>query len=401
MIASWQDGPLSTRAADASAVIVAASLPWSTSISAIATVFWVLSVLAATEKLSDAFRHPVSIAAIALFVAGAIGTLWSDVAWADRLGGLERFLKLLAIPLAIGHFRISERGNWILGAFISSCCAILAVSWLQVAFPVLARRPDLIGIPVKNHIAQGHEFVLCVFILVAFTQSLLQRNVDKAMLLASLATLFVANILFVIWSRTALIVFISLALLYAFRTVSGRAIAVTLVAITVLLTMSWSASPYFRQRLTMATHEAVAYQSGDSTVTSTGMRLEFWRKSLGFISEAPVFGHGIGSIRALFEREAVGKVGVGAETVSNPHNQILAIAIQLGAFGVLVLFLMWGVHLWTFARSAGLAGGLGLAVVVQNIVSSVFNSHLFDSLEGWLYVFGVGIAGGYLAKNAK
>jgi len=33
-------------------------------------------------------------------------------------------------------------------------------------------------------------------------------------------------------------------------------------------------------------------------------------------------------------------------------------------------------------------------VVIQNIIGSLFNSHLFDFTEGWLYVFGVGIAGG-------
>jgi hypothetical protein len=33
-------------------------------------------------------------------------------------------------------------------------------------------------------------------------------------------------------------------------------------------------------------------------------------------------------------------------------------------------------------------------VVVQNILTSLFNSHLFDFVEGWIYVLGVGIAGG-------
>jgi O-antigen ligase len=38
-------------------------------------------------------------------------------------------------------------------------------------------------------------------------------------------------------------------------------------------------------------------------------------------------------------------------------------------------------------------GWVGLTVVVQNIVSSLLNSHLFDFHEGWLYVLGVGVAG--------
>ena len=35
-------------------------------------------------------------------------------------------------------------------------------------------------------------------------------------------------------------------------------------------------------------------------------------------------------------------------------------------------------------------------VVVQNIISSLFNSHLFDFTQGWIYVFGVGVAGGLI-----
>ena len=37
---------------------------------------------------------------------------------------------------------------------------------------------------------------------------------------------------------------------------------------------------------------------------------------------------------------------------------------------------------------------LGLIVVASNIVSSLFNSHLFDFTHGWIYVFGVGVMGG-------
>jgi len=33
-------------------------------------------------------------------------------------------------------------------------------------------------------------------------------------------------------------------------------------------------------------------------------------------------------------------------------------------------------------------------VVVQNVFTSLFNSHLFDFHEGWMYVLSVGVAGG-------
>ena len=63
--------------------------------------------------------------------------------------------------------------------------------------------------------------------------------------------------------------------------------------------------------------------------------------------------------------------------------------------GVFVLYAMWMFHLLLF-RGAGIASWIGLLVVLQNFVSSLLNSHLFDFHEGWMYVIGVGVAGGVM-----
>ena len=86
--------------------------------------------------------------------------------------------------------------------------------------------------------------------------------------------------------------------------------------------------------------------------------------------------------------------------VANPHNQTLNVAIQWGAIGVVVLYAMWLVHLLLF-RGEGLAAWIGLMVVVQNIFTSLFNSHIFDFNEGWMYVLGVAIAGGMMLRESR
>ena len=58
---------------------------------------------------------------------------------------------------------------------------------------------------------------------------------------------------------------------------------------------------------------------------------------------------------------------------------------------------MWFCHLVLF-RGTKLSCWIGLLVVVQNVVSSLLNSHLFDFHEGWMYVLGVGVAGGMALK---
>jgi hypothetical protein len=42
-----------------------------------------------------------------------------------------------------------------------------------------------------------------------------------------------------------------------------------------------------------------------------------------------------------------------------------------------------------------------MVIVVQNIISSLFNSHLFDFVQGWTYVLGVGVAGGTVLRRRE
>jgi hypothetical protein len=69
------------------------------------------------------------------------------------------------------------------------------------------------------------------------------------------------------------------------------------------------------------------------------------------------------------------------------------VAVQWGLFGCVVLYAMWLCHLLLF-RGKNLSSWIGLLVVAQNVVSSLLNSHLFDFHKGWIYVLGVGVAGG-------
>src|SRR5207245_11550792 len=101
-----------------------------------------------------------------------------------------------------------------------------------------------------------------------------------------------------------------------------------------------------------------------SGIASTAQRLAYWRKSIKFLADAPLLGHGTGSIKAQFERDAVGQTGLEAEIVSNPHNQTLAVAVQWGLLGVMLLYAMWLNHLLQFTGQT-LAASARLAVLGQ------------------------------------
>jgi len=389
------------RAADALAVAVAVSLPWSTSATGILLGLLLLALIA-TLKWSELRREvttPVGGLPVLLVVLGVIGMAWADVTLVERWGGLPSFVKLLLIPLLLAHFRRSERGMWVFGGYLGSCVVLLVFSTVVQFVPAISfmsMHPD--NVLVKNAATQSGEFVTCIFgMLFLAVEYLERRRWWRFVGLLAVMLGMVANMFFVATGRTALVIIPVLIVLFAFSKLSRMGTAILFICAIAVGVAGWLSSTYLRDRTTELWTD---YQKSEEnhTVTSSGERVEFYKKSLAFIRQAPIIGHGTGSIGALFGQVATGKVGSAASLSNNPHNQTFAVAIQIGLLGALVLWAMWIAHLLLF-RGSGLVAWIGLVIVVQNIVGSLFNSHLFDFVQGWVYVLGVGVAGGMALKN--
>jgi O-antigen ligase len=305
------------------------------------------------------------------------------------------------LPVLFYHFERSARGVWVFVAFLASCVLLLAMSWLVAFDPRLALKSGAAyGVPVKDYIDQSQEFALCAVALAYPIVTLLRaKRILLATLLIAFSLSFVVNMMFVIVSRTALVTMPVMLAVFALLHLNWRSVVIILCVATVFGGLAWATSPHLRRTTETVLTDYQLYKERNIP-TSIGLRLEFWQKSLRFLSEAPIFGHGTGSTRGLFEEAAVGQVGAAAEIIGNPHNQTLNVAVQWGAIGIGVLYAMWLLHLLLF-RGDGLVAWIGLLVVVQNIFTSLFNSHLFDFHEGWMYVLGVGVAGGMVLKTGS
>ena len=388
---------------DVLAVLVAASLPWSTSLVAIFAVMMLIAMgpfLDVGDFLSS-LKRPICVAPLALFALALVGTLWSDAAWGARLYAVSPTAKLLVLPVLFYHFARSQRGMWVCIAFLVSCTLMVAASWIVAIDPALTLKAKDVasrGIFVKNYIDQSQEFALCAVALAYPVVKLLRaKRVVPALLLCVLAFGFIGNMAFVIVSRTALVTMPIMLAVFGLVHLRWRTNLAILCAAAVVGVAAWAASPQLEWTVKTFSRDYQLYKEKGAS-TSIGERLEFWRKSLGFFADAPIVGHGTGSTRGLFVRAATGPKGLAAsEVIGNPHNQTLNVAVQWGMLGIIVLYAMWLSHLMLF-RGDGAANWIGLLVVVQNIFTSLFNSHIFDFHEGWMYVLGVGVAGGMELK---
>jgi O-antigen ligase len=390
-----------SRVADGLAIAIAIALPWSTSATGILLVLWLLALVTALNwaELRRELLTPAGGLPVLLVLFALLGMAWADATLAERGKALEHFLKLLAIPLLLMQFRRSDKGFWVLGGYLVSCIVLLAASTLVEFVPGFSFVAMKYGhVLVKNEATQSGEFATCIFGMIFLAYESMARR--QWLWLAVLSTLILgmlANIVYVATGRTALVVMMVLFVLFVAKKPGMRGKLVLILAAIVLVAMAALSSSFLRGRVTQIWTDYQKYESVDAR-NSSGERVEFAKKSIAFIRAAPVIGHGTGSIPSLFAKSSVGKTGAKGSATTNPHNQTLAVAIQLGLIGAVILWAMWIAHLLLF-RGGGLAEWIGLVVVVQNIVGSMFNSHLLDFVQGWVYVVGVGVAGGIALKN--
>jgi O-antigen ligase len=383
------------RAIDWLAIGVAISLPWSTSATGILIALWIIASVPSLDlaDLRRVISTPAGGLPLLLWALGVLGMLWADVPWADRLRDVSSFHRLLVIPLLLSHYRRSDNGWRIVTGYLASCTALLGLSLATKLWPDIWR-PDNPGVPVHDQIAQSAEFVMCGFGLSYLAVDAMRaQKTGQAAALVVLVLAFFLNLVFVATSRTELVVIAVVMVLAGVRWRGLRGAVLGAAAFVALAILAWNTSAYLRDRIEHGIWEVQEYRAKGSP-TSIGLRLEWWRDSVALAAQAPLLGHGTGAIKSLIpDRVSEGKTIRGI----NPHNQTITIALQLGLVGSAILFAMWLSHALLF-RGAGPYAWIGLLIVVQNVVGSLFNSHLFDFVQGWTYIWGVGVVGGIVLR---
>ncbi|MGY4420395.1 O-antigen ligase [Bradyrhizobium sp. JR6.1] len=309
---AWRDPARWQTTTDVVAVLIALSLPWSTSLVGIFGVVLLIAIAPTVDLRAfwALLKRPICVAPIALFCLALAGTLWSDAAWGARLYAVGPTAKLLVLPVLLYHFQRSTRGTWVLVAFLVSCTLLMLMSWLVLAYPHLALRapaPSEQGVFVKNYIDQSQEFTLCAVALAYPIVMLLRaKRILPAVLLVAIALSLFANMALVVVSRTALVTVPIMFAVFALLHLRWHSIVLIICAVAALSVVAWYSSPQLRWTAESFQRDYKLYKERNEP-TSLGLRLEFWRKSLGFFAEAPLVGHGTGATRGLIRARRQGR----------------------------------------------------------------------------------------------
>jgi O-antigen ligase len=381
------------RVAVAGATLLAFSIPVSVALdnmllALIWVFFWLIRPL--RQQIPLVLKNPVAGAAWLLFGLLVLGLLHGERHDGDGLRYLTRYLDFLFVPLFIVLFRNPQDRSTGLRCFCIAMIVTFVVARLNALgllqdHPVLPRYPEYPG-AFKFSITHG---VLSTFAGFAF--ALLAREArlwSSRLLFIVLMLTAIQNAVFVAISRTGYVLLSVLAVYFLAVTLPRRYLRVAVLGIAALFALAYTASPTLQLRVVDAVAEAVEWRPGQASGTSVGLRLEFYRTSMDIVRERP-FGAGTGSFPAAYGKAVAGTTRVAS---TNPHNDYLLIAVQIGLPGLaLLLYYFW--QQWRLAPMlpTRLERDLARGLVLTFAIGGMFNSFLLDHTEGLLFAWLTGL----------
>jgi O-antigen ligase len=178
--------------------------------------------------------------------------------------------------------------------------------------------------------------------LVIFAYLVMQRTVlekNRRFLWGGFFLAISYHIFFILKTRTGWLIFIALTVLFIFQYFSLKKqilfYLVSLLLVTGVFYTSHSVRSSMKRTIrNLGNYDVQNYNSR----TSAGLRLDWYKSSVQLIKKKPVFGYGTGAYE-IAQKPLVEKTDIAPTT--DPHNEFLLTAVQIGFVGLSVLLALF------------------------------------------------------------
>ena len=394
--------------------LIAAMLPFSLAATNLAKALMLVFALVTLgqaalrhEKL-QAFarlRTPIVIAAMLLLLA--LSLTWTSAPLREGLHDLNKYGKLLIIPLVLVLLRQRREAAVALGVYVvaesfvvlTSCLLSTGLDLPWVIKPLSVR--VAVAVAYSSYLDQSIMTVGLAALAWHLRSEFPGRHGPKVAI--GLALLCAINVLVLLPGRSAQVALLVVMVLALFWSVPRRARPAAVLVPILLITAVMALVPHFRDRSTAVITESIAFSNGDRSPTSSGIRLALWHRALQAIEERPLAGHGVGSWKTVYRRLEGKELSLVFSALHNPHQEYLLWGVHLGLGGI-VLLLAFLAALARDARPfpAGVRHATDSMIAILAVVC-LFNSSLFDALIGdyFCFLLGVLLAFGVLHQDRE
>ncbi|MFQ5761076.1 MAG: O-antigen ligase family protein [Acidiferrobacterales bacterium] len=366
------------------------SIPVSTALDSVLRVFvlafWVLG--ASYRKKWELIRgNPVAMLSLGMFGLLILGGLYSNASWSEVFKFLVKYSDLVLLALLIPLFQDAQTRRNGLWAFFLTMGVTLLLSYL-IGFGVLPGGGVFKGSAndasvFKSHITQSPLVALTAFAFATFARIADTRR--RRMIWITLAAIAVHNVFFMVQGRTGYVIVGVLFVYFFVEWLGWKGFVVAIVGGTLLVVSAFFLSDVFHARFSRTEAEFSEWRSGQVVFRGVVKRIVFYQNSLAIVRDSPVFGVGTGGFAQTYAEKVKNSR---FPPTSNPHNEYLLIAVQLGLVGLVGLLYLFYTQ-WRLA--ADLPGlferNLARALLLTVMTTSLGSSALLDHSEGLFYAW--------------
>lgn len=359
------------------------SLPLSSTAKSIFLSLSVFAILIVPSNRKDLYRvlsQPWCQAALLLFFVAFVGMVWSPAALKDKFYVLEKYSKLLYLPvLAIGFQDKQTRRyalyGFLLAMLITCMAAILKASGV-IAMQLRGLDPGHI---FRNHIMTGYMMAFAAYLSALL---FISESGKKKTIHAILFLLFSYQILFINIGRTGYVSYVVLMSLFFVQMLSWRQVMLAAVIGSTVLAGVYYQNETMQNRVNQVYIDWREYHQGDKD-TSIGYRLQFHQYAKELFDRHPWVGNGTGGFSYLYHEEK--PIPSWEPKLSEPHSQYWFTLAELGVVGLISLSLFFICLLlasWQLKSMRSVA----FAVILPFLLINFSDSLLFYSGTGYLFI---------------
>jgi O-antigen ligase len=335
------------------------------------------------------------VAVLAVIFAFALSLLWTVAPYADALGSVAKYGKLIVILLIMLLIQSRRDAMWALGAFVFAQSFLVASSWMLFAHlpvPWATSNMALTEYAVfSSYLDQG--IMSAVLAAICWHLRGLAPGRFGRPLAVFLALMALFNVFFVLIGRSGHIVAIALLSIAIMWELPKRQRAVVVLLPFMLVLVLFFSSTKVRERLTQVRTEVQSYSTQVQATTSSGVRLGLWRRAVQIIAQHPLAGSGVGSWSSEYNRlqREEDPAHKDIDGNGNPHQEYLLWGVQLGVPGILLLCSLMLAVLWDTLGMEKPYARAAQSALLALAIACLFNSSIYDALIGDFFCVLIGL----------
>lgn len=386
------------------AVLAAVSVGLSVAIISLAKVFLVLTALGVLllkrqPAVEDAPLQKLWTPKLVLVIifAFAASLIWTSAPMSHALVALGKYGKFLVIPALLVLIRTPREASLALAAFVGAQAFLLISSWLlYFHVPVVWATSNLAKTSYavfSSYLDQG--IMSAVIAAIFWHLKTLAPNRPLFYAAIAMSLLALGNVFIVFVGRTGHLVGVVMLSLAIFWALPRRYRLASLLVPPLIFLLVFLSFDKVAQRFLAVKTELSAYSIKPEVVTSSGVRLSFWKTSVEAIAENPLVGSGVGSWVTEYNRierlNGPGYKEMGARSHGNPHQEFLLWGVQLGVGGIFLLMAFLGAVMLDLHKMDLPVARAGQSVLVALVLSCLLNSSLSDAYIGDFFCLSLGV----------